>query len=264
MKRIGLEDQKAIEIEILDFVVDFCEKHAISYWLDRGTLIGAIRHRGFIPWDDDIDIGMMRNDYDNFINMFGDPLGRYELRCGDKDSSFLCPFAKVMDTRTMLYEPDEHGLKLAVGIDIIPLDPIPDDDKIVKRIYNKRDCLKLLNNLQANVVRPKKKYRAAVAMFLHVILSAFPRGLFMKRIIKQAQKYSNQKTEYLGDYTVIYRIKSKKEWFSSFKMVPFENKEYCVPVGYDKYLRDLYGDYMKLPSEERQHKVHNTLAYFKD
>ena len=77
MRKVELEELRKIQISILDVVADFCEKHKINYWIDSGTLLGAIRHKGYIPWDDDIDIGMLREDYDKFKKLFNQYNDRY-------------------------------------------------------------------------------------------------------------------------------------------------------------------------------------------
>ena len=96
MRQIGMDELKKIQLEILDAVSAFCTKHGITYWLDGGTLIGTVRHKGYIPWDDDIDLGMLRPDYDRFIKEFNAHNSRYRLVCRENDPDFYQAFAKVM------------------------------------------------------------------------------------------------------------------------------------------------------------------------
>ena len=119
MKPIDVYELKRIQLEILDNVMKFCDENDINCWLNGGTLLGAIRHKGYIPWDDDIDLGMLRKDYEKFRQLFNVNNTRYKLVCFDDDTEFLYPFGKVIDTSTILYEPDENGIKLAVNIDIL-------------------------------------------------------------------------------------------------------------------------------------------------
>ena len=120
---------------------DFCRENNINYWLDSGTLLGAIRHGGYIPWDDDIDIGMLRPDYDRFLAMFNKFNKQYQVFSVENDINFPYPFGKVLDTHTVLYEPNEQGVKLSINIDIFVYDNAPEDDKLVEQMYRKRDFI---------------------------------------------------------------------------------------------------------------------------
>ena len=104
MRRIGMSELRKHQLEILDFVVEFCEENDIHYWLDSGTLLGAVRHKGYIPWDDDIDIGMLREDFDRFTQRFRDKCSKtaYVFRCPEVDKNWHLPFGKVMDMTTLL------------------------------------------------------------------------------------------------------------------------------------------------------------------
>ena len=97
MKTINIKELKEIQIAILNDIDKFCKKNQIKYWLDYGTLIGAIRHSGYIPWDDDIDIGMLREDYDKFIKTYNNQATKYKLLACENDNDYYFPFAKVID-----------------------------------------------------------------------------------------------------------------------------------------------------------------------
>lgn len=114
MREILLDELKDRQIAILDVVDAFCRENNINYWLDSGTLLGAIRHGGYIPWDDDIDIGMLRPDYDRFLAMFNKLNKQYQVFSVENDINFPYPFGKVLDTHTVLYEPNEQGVKLSI------------------------------------------------------------------------------------------------------------------------------------------------------
>ena len=263
-KEIKLDAQKHIQIDILKYVVDFCVKNNINYWLDRGTLLGAIRHKGYIPWDDDIDIGMLRNDYDLFIRSFSDSSGNYVLKCVEIDPLFPCAFTKIIDTRTLLYEPDINGIALGVFIDVIPLDNIPPNPVAVRRIYRKRNLMKLLSALQANLVRPKTKHRIIMANVLHTVLTLFPENYFVRSITHLRIKNSRIDSSFIGDYTCVDNILAEKEWFSGFVKKEFEGDLYNVPIGYDSYLRNIYGDnYLSLPPVDERKTDHSYVALYR-
>ena len=135
MKEIGVEDLKRIQLEILSVVAEFCEKNGIRYWIDSGTLLGAVRYGGYIPWDDDIDVGMLREDYDKFSEAFNKANEKYKFVCYENRKDFYLPHGKVCDSSTVLYEPDENGYKLSVNIDIFVYDNDPDDDEEFKKMY---------------------------------------------------------------------------------------------------------------------------------
>ena len=102
MHELSLDELRKIQIEILDVVVKFCDDHEINYWLDCGTLIGAIRHKGYIPWDDDIDIGMLRPDYEKFMKLFNEENTRYKFMCYELDEKFYTnPMRKAQNWPSM-------------------------------------------------------------------------------------------------------------------------------------------------------------------
>ena len=109
MNEIKLDELKKIQLDILVFIDDFCEKNNINYWIDCGTLLGAVRHKGYIPWDDDIDIGMLREDYDKFMKIFNNCCNnsKYKFISYETDKNWPFPFGKVLDITTVLYEPDK-------------------------------------------------------------------------------------------------------------------------------------------------------------
>lgn len=264
MRRLNTEEVKKIQIEILDVVSSFCEENNINYWLDSGTLLGAIRHKGYIPWDDDIDIGMLREDYDKFAELFNQSNDRYRFVDIDNTPDFYVAFAKIIDTNTLLYEPDKNGNKLAINIDLFVYDNAPDDDRLVKKMYNKRDRLRTiaLFSKNSNVLENDSIKNKILKRVLHLLCMPFSREKCLKKMIVNSKRFSKQETERVGNFTCVVRLASDKRIFDSFVSVPFEEKHYKAPVGYDKWLRDLYGDYMKLPPVEKQVTHHLYEAYY--
>ena len=146
MKEIGLEELKCIQLDLLQKTAEFCENNGIRYFLCGGTLIGAIRHHGYIPWDDDIDISMPRPDYDKFIKIFNKPENYYQVIDMSNNSKYGFPFAKVHDTRTLVNELQYSRDSFGVYIDIFPIDGVGED----KQVYRILKLRKLLHTKKAN------------------------------------------------------------------------------------------------------------------
>lgn len=262
MRRATHDEVKAIQISILDAVVRFCEENNISYWLDAGTLLGAVRHKGYIPWDDDIDVGMLRPDYDRFIATFNLSNERYKAYSYENNPDFLFVSTKVLDTETLLYEPDKDGLKLCINIDVFAYDNAPADDKLLKRQYRVRDFYRKLHIGRAIKSRPNGSWlRRTAITAARKIIWVIPKDFCLKQQLKNAKKYSSVDTGYIGDFTSFSIVKCRKEAFASFVDVEFEGKYYKAPVGYDEWLSELYGDYMQLPPPEKRVSHHTYEAY---
>lgn len=135
MKKITIEEAKKIELDILSYIDDFCKKNNIEYFINYGTLIGAVRHKGFIPWDDDIDISMTRENYDKFIEYYKNDKSKYKLLALETNKHYFNNFAKIVDSttridNTRIYKSYPSG----IFIDIFPMDSFA-DKKIVDICY---------------------------------------------------------------------------------------------------------------------------------
>ena len=262
MVELNLEEMKKIQLGILDAVADFCDKNQINYWLDSGTLIGAVRHKGYIPWDDDIDLGMLRPDYDRFLELFNKENPVYKAYSVENNPDFLYPFAKVLDTRTVLYEPDEKGVKSCVNIDIFVYDNAPDDDRKVAKMYKKRDKYVSLHNVRVRLYLSKNRPLVhLIKKLIYPFLLVLPKNYFAKKIVKNSTKFKRKDTKRIGNFTSITKVCCDKELFAGSVPVEFEGKIYKAPQGYDAWLTAFYGDYMKLPPEEKRVPHHSFKAY---
>ena len=266
MKEINLNELKKIQMEILDNVDSFCKKNKIKYWIDCGTLLGAIRHKGYIPWDDDIDIGMLRDDYDKFLKLYNENNNsRYRLMAPEIDNDYYFVFGKVVDTKTILYEPDETGIKGAVYIDVFVYDNAPDEEEKLKEMFDKRNYYKKLRIAQVypnNYDKSSIKKRI-MRFFLKIYLKFLPKNYYTKKGVEHSKKYANEKTKRVGNFTSEAKMVCDKRVFKSFINVEFEKKKYPAPVGYDEWLKSFYDDYMKLPPKEKQVSNHKFKAYYK-
>lgn len=238
------------QIEILDEVVRICKKEKINYFLIGGTLLGAIRHKGFIPWDDDIDLGMTRDDYEKFIKVAPKTLNKkFLLECRELNKNFYLPFAKLRNVNTSF---DEESTKYYNGnkgiwIDIFPIDYSKQD--LNKKIIIKDRISKYI--LYAILIRNINYKNKKV---LNFILKIFPTSFYWF-VYNILTKNNNSNLKYLTAYASVYTI--KKEVYKVDDYFPlikgdFEGKKYNIPKEYDKCLKQVYKDYMKLPPKEKR------------
>lgn len=261
MKKINATQLKEIQLQILTEVDFFCKAKNIKYCLAYGTLIGAIRHKGYIPWDDDIDIVMLRPDFERFISSFSASNSRYKVICNELQSDCYYPFAKVLDTKTVLYEPDENGVKLCVNIDLFAYDAVPDRTS-GNKLNRKLAKFNFLNVVQFKLYRSKKWYKRIPKLILHHILKLYPKGYFASKIVKNARKYEEiGLSQYVGGFTSVGDGLCDRSVFDSYILKEFEGREYPVPIGYDVWLTAIYGDYMQLPPVEKRITHHTFKAY---
>ncbi len=262
---------KEIELDILKYVAKFCDTHKLRYYLMFGTLIGAIRHKGFIPWDDDIDIAMPREDYLKFIELIKiDPNSQYKLISCNNISGYDVPLAKVVDTRTVLIQNGAIGnvKDLGVYIDVFIIDKLPDNLNERMRFLKKMKWERRKWYLSKRVFKFRKGSR--IKDFLMAIISipfkfksAYSRCLKMDKI---ASQYSSTDAK---DQTVIMfastpekTVLTTEEWDSIVK-VEFEGELFAATKYYDKNLRNIYGDYMTPPDKEERVSIHDFIAYWK-
>ena len=265
MKEIDTKRLREIQLEILDVVTDFCGKNGIKCWLNAGTLLGAVRHGGYILWDDDVDLAMLRPDYDKFMAEFNTHNDRYRFVCYENEPESFTHFGKVFDTSTVLYEPDEKGERLSVYIDIFVMDNAPSDEAIRKRMFRRRDILYVCNlgrklPIFLKPTRGGLMRRLAVYAF-RAMLRVFPRHYFVKALVKNARAFADEDTGYAGDFTGTHNAVITRGLLEEMTQLEFEGKKYNAPVGYKEWLTLLYGDYMQLPPPEKRTSTHFFKAY---
>lgn len=261
-KNLSIKEIQSIEIEILDYVVAICEKHNLKYFLCAGTLLGAIRHKGFIPWDDDIDIVMPRPDYEILLDILQKQNdGKFQILVPNKDGYYY-EFAKVVDSTTIVDQANADNIKnLGIWIDIFVLDALNPQDKwhdLLLKFYQRCRVASIYK------VLPKKcgvfKYPLSLYCKLCRMIGW---EYFLGKILKLSKKYNYDSTDYIGYAPSIMNNKCMpKEWFSETVMVIFEHKTYKAPKEWDKYLTALYGNYMALPPIENR-IPHSVMAFKK-
>lgn len=266
------EEQKMVMLNILDAFSQFCESNNLNYFLDAGTLLGAVRHKGYIPWDDDIDVNMPREDYDHFCQLIKENDGFIEEHLYvEFPEDTIFPFLKIADDRTILVEyPNKYPMEVGVYIDIFPKDGIKDDSLRTKLVCDISRILNLFRWFNVFSIyawkHNKSLIRRVIAYCGRKLIKHpnIPLKLQQDWIKRNNKKHPLDKCNFVT--TLVngeFHKRAPKECFSDYIKMEFEGKQYRGPAGYDTYLRCLYpGDYMQLPSEENRIK-HDTIVYWK-
>ena len=259
MRRIYGEELKKIQLSMLRRVRDVCDTNNLKFFLCGGTLLGAIRHKGFIPWDDDIDIYMPREDYRRFISIFNEySSSNYKFVCMENTHEYCLPFGKVICTDTILLETQVKSTPgMGVYIDIFPLDGLGNTLDEAKKIIKKCGYYRRL--LGFAMSKKRKATPINCAMFWG------KEKLYLK-YLEVSQKYSFSESKYVAFAGAFYGEREilEHDIFGGFKLHPFEKELYPIPIGYDAYLKKLYGDYMVLPPKEKQVTHHSFVAYYSE
>ena len=260
-KILSTEEKKSASLDALLFFHDYCEEKGLRYYLAYGTLIGAVRHNGFIPWDDDVDVHMPRPDYDRLAAEFCNT-EEFRLITCENDSTYMFPFAKILNEKTARLVRNGQPDSIGIGIDIFPLEGIPDDKDEAEKLFMRN------NDLFLNIVSRFSYYLTLPAKgSLNICRRVSGEIMLRTGILKKVALRCNNcpydvkydESEYVGTIVGIYSRRFmlfKREWFGT-KPASFEGHTLYVPSGYDSILREIYGDYMKLPSEEQRVSTHS-------
>ena len=263
MKKLTLDEVKKIQLEILAYIDSFCKKNNISYFINYGTLLGAVRHKGFIPWDDDIDISMDREYYNMFIEKFNQDSSKYKILSLDTDKAYFNNFIKVVDTTTKIVDNRNYKtFSCGVFVDIFPMDKF-NDKKIINTCYI-LESLKLLSfSKRKNIIYKDSIVKDIIrSSFWGLFLPVSPRlfaNIIERKII--------QDTDRNGKYTAFIPSKLKEkeifnaQIFNEFIDMEFEHLTLPAPKNYDVILTQYYGNYLELPPKEKQINIHEFEAY---
>ena len=272
MREMTIREVQDLSLEILRDVHQFCETNGIRYTLQGGTLLGAVRHKGFIPWDDDIDIAMPRPDYNRFLRTYTSEKG-FKVISRELEGSHdvMIAFARICDTKRTYVDTsfipwtsDQTG----VWIDLFPLDgvesPLSICEKRIKkmrRLLLQVNTLRTVHNKLSDIPETKKK----IHLLIKKIVAPFCSKNAIDKYVEQCQAYDYDKAEYYCNFAFLnygIRERHRKAVLDKRILSPFESDEFYIMKGYDEALKEKYGDYMQLPPKEKQVRVHDYNKYY--
>ncbi len=270
MERItSIDELKKVQLDILLAVHSFCENNGINYSLAYGSLLGAIRHKGFIPWDDDIDICLLREDYKKLEKAFPSLLDeRYVFLSLDRDKKWNRPYGMVYDSRTIQIEDAANNYKnVGVGIDVFPIDDICTDKAEFFSYNRKRMFMVYVLNCKFLKWRKDRSFiKNVVLLISKLVCTPFSCRHIAKKLDEYARLYNGKTTEFVyhSSDTDTHLFKQfPKSIFNSFINVAFESYSVKIMSGYDSYLSNIYGDYMTPPPLDKRVSSHICEAYWK-
>lgn len=256
-----ISEIQQMELGIMEYIHEVCQKIGVKYFLAYGSLIGAVRHQGFIPWDDDMDICMLRDDYEKLQDyLIAHPDERYEVMSYKNNINYVYPFMKVQDNRTYLLEEDVRiDSDMGIYVDIFPVDGYEDDqafkDKMTK-IIKKRQ----LSCYTFKGITNTKSVVNSIIRYISVIIFYFTNTNKYVAQIDELAKSRKVEDYELVDY-LIYKDMNKpvwkREWLEQVESGSFEGKEFMIPKHYHEILTSDYGDYMQLPPVEQRVSHHD-------
>jgi lipopolysaccharide cholinephosphotransferase len=258
MNRVSTEQQRDIMMGILSYIDSVCADNSIQYSLSGGTLLGAVRHQGFIPWDDDIDVMLLRDQYDKLISILSEQTkDEYKLvDFMDKGNPYA--FAKLCDTRTFCRGPLAEVSTMGIYIDIFPIDYLPDGQaerrSFLVEMKQKQKDLNFYSWRTYNKATSYSKKMIKSVLFLPKYLRyRFTRSEYADKQHLGEQMKAYNATAFVG-FTGSQYAPDKEffpiELFDKYIRLQFGSQKFSAIAGYDGYLRQLYGDYMKLPPVE--------------
>ena len=258
-KILNKEECKEIQLNILKIISKICKKNNLNYFLCGGTLLGAVRHKGFIPWDDDIDICLPRKDYESLLCILKEQKDFKWLSIIDSSTpNYYYTFAKAVDNTTVA-KMEDNSTNHGIWVDIFPYDNLPQNEKKRNRFLRKCYFFRGLIMSVTTDFSAKKIKRKYLKRIMKIITLIIGKNRVLKSYNKTVIKYNDQETEYFGNTFTPYCLNEcfKKTWYYSSIELKFEDGSYNCPLNYDEVLKKMYGNYMQLPpiNKRREHRI---------
>ena len=248
-----LRQAQKIMLIILKKFDSFCKTHQLSYFLHAGTLLGAVRHKGFIPWDDDVDVGMLRDDYEKFCKLFQTEQDDLILQNYDTDEGFGFPYSKLILNNTKWIEAfakDSDRKYNGIFLDIFVFDKISADKKEQKKLFHKNKLLRLLMLSKQNY---SLSFNDTFRSVVYKIICFFSKFVSAKKIQKKHLELCLKHSYLANDCLVtnfggdFYENINPERYYKDLIKCKFEDSEFYIPKEYDEILRKSYGNYMIPP-----------------
>lgn len=255
-----LEHLHNVLLVIMDEIDRVCKKNDIKYTITGGSMLGAVRHAGFIPWDDDMDVALTRDNYNKLIASSNDFDSHFFLQTNQTDSDFNYGYAKLLlkGTTTIEFGHERTKYKKGIFVDIFPLDVVPSSINLQNKHSKTNYVLQKLLRQKMKVADNdlwgiKKRLLFRIVDFSNLFTS---RDVLVKKMNANMSLYRESDGEYITNLCGLYgynRESIPRSWFNEYETIQFENRNYSVIKEYDKFLTKLYGNYMKLPPIEKRH-----------
>lgn len=269
MDMITVDESKQIQLNILKAIRSICDENGLRYYLAYGTLLGAIRHRGFIPWDDDIDIAMPRSDYNKFLEIAKSDV--FDLYSIETNKDYIYSFAKASDKSTIV-KPDGIKCKAEVGVsvDIFPIDGAGQD---MSEAVSKVNATAVLFGLSIGATwkkyipgRTKSKKKNLMRFGCFVLGRFVNQRKVLEKFNRIVAQNSYEDAELVTVYSSDVRVKEimPKSVYGAPIKVPFEDDYFNAPADYDTYLTKVYGNYMQPPPVEQRIPLHTANVFRKE
>lgn len=254
-------------LETFRFTISFFESHNLRWWACGGTMLGAIRHHDIIPWDDDIDVIMPREDYNRLLEVAIDLNESHYSLVTPRDNDYYLTSAKIYDNKTTLIESKRYPSAIGVFVDIFPLDQFDYSFKEYCRMFKRYD--RIAKRLKLGMARYsfseavrdlKNRHLGALYFGLQSLLYPFRRrNIYRKEFLEIEQMFNDGSGRHIASPTGAYGTREffDSSWFLETIEVPFNVFSVKVPKGYDGYLTVMYGDYMELPPESKRFSHHD-------
>ena len=273
-ERVSEDENKKIAYDVLCYFKHVCQRENLKYYLAYGTLIGAVRHDGFIPWDDDIDVWMPRKDYDRLITLINNYNNDdFEFLHYTNNEKYYFPWLKICSKKTEIV-PSRFmsGLIYGSSIDIFPLDEFYCNNE-----NEAFEFIKMINNKYMNYYRKLKPYTNGIYFwkkplkiifkkiyFIFSKIFCINKAIFLNDLEKYIRKKENDNANYMACIFAFKPMYFEKKWFKEEVLKKFEDDFFVIPKDYDYILKRIYGEYMKLPPKEQQVIQHTYDAYYKN